>query len=491
LLQPAAERSADTDRTSAPGPQVVLRVTDAAKAFGATQALRSASIEVRAGEIHAIVGENGSGKSTLVKLLAGVHRPDSGQITVGGTAVGHLASPKESMRAGVATVFQEVLVVEPRSVLENVWVGTDGLFRDRSPAATKRQRAAAVLRELLVTPPALGLPADALSLSDRQACCIARALVREPRILILDEATSALDVATRDRLFAILRRLAAEGVGVIFISHRMDEIAELGDRCTVMRSGETVATLERGDATTEELVRLMTGAEHLAPAAARERAERREPGETLFSHGGLEVRAGEMIGLAGLEGHGQDEFLKELWRVGDASGVRTAYVPRERRAEGLFESKSVRENFGLPTLSQDVRRGLLSHAGTRERLAHYADRLRITMRDPEDQITTLSGGNQQKIVMARWLAIDPQVLLLNDPTRGVDLGAKRDLYALLAELTAQGVAVVMLSSEVDEHVELMDRVVVFREHEPFCELERSQLTRQALVSAFFGKRAHA
>ena len=488
MLQPAAERSADTDRASVPEPQVALRVTDAAKAFGATQAVRSASIEVRAGEIHAIVGENGSGKSTLVKLLAGVHRPDSGKIAVGGTKVDHLGSPRESSRARIATVFQEVLVVEPRSVLENVWVGTDGLFRDRTPAAVKRERAGAILADLLGTAPPLDLPAEALSLSDRQACCIARALVREPRILILDEATSALDVATRDRLFAILRRLAGQGVGVIFISHRMDEIAEVGDRCTVMRSGETVATLERGDAGADELVRLMTGAEHLAPAVAREQVARREPGRTLLRHGGLEVRAGEMIGLAGLEGHGQDEFLKELWQAGEEAGVPVQIS--HCKASG-FESKSVRENFGLPTLAQDARHGLVSHTRTRARLAGYAQRLRITMRDPEDQITTLSGGNQQKVVMARWLATDPQVLLLNDPTRGVDLGAKRDLYALLAELTAQGVAVVMLSSEVDEHVELMDRVVVFREHAIFCELERAQLTRQALVSAFFGKRANA
>ena len=198
-----------------------------------------------------------------------------------------------------------------------------------------------------------------------------------------------------------------------------------------------------------------------------------------------------MIGLAGLEGHGQDEFLKELWQAGKDAGVRTAYVPRERRAEGIFESKSVRENFGLPTLAQDARHGLVSHARTRERLARYAERLRITMRDPEDQITTLSGGNQQKVVMARWLATDPQVLLLNDPTRGVDLGAKRDLYTLLAELTAGGVGVVMLSSELDEHVELMDRVLVFREHAPFCEIEREKLSRQALVSAFFGERPRA
>jgi ABC-type sugar transport system ATPase subunit len=481
-----------TARTQAP-PQATpaLEAVDLAKTFGATRALRSASVSLRQGEVHAIVGENGSGKSTLVKILAGVHRPDSGKFFVSGASVAELASPRAAAQAGIATVFQEVLVVEPRSVLENVWVGTDGLFRDRTPTAVKRDRAGIVLGELLGTPPPLDLPAEALSLSDRQACCIARALVREPQVLLLDEATSALDVATRDRLFGILRRLAGEGVGVIFISHRMDEIAEVGDRCTVMRSGETVATLERGDANAEELVRLMTGSEHLAPAAARATPERREPGKTLFAHGGLEVHAGEMIGLAGLEGHGQDRFLNELWQVGDAAGMRVAYVPRERRAEGIFESKSVRENFGLPTLAQDARYGVLSHARTRARLRSYVERLRIVMRDPDDQVTTLSGGNQQKVVMARWLATDPQVLLLNDPTRGVDLGAKRDLYALLAELTGQGVAVVMLSSEVDEHVELMDRVVVFREDEPFCELGRSQLTRQALVSAFFGKRADA
>jgi ABC-type sugar transport system ATPase subunit len=465
-----------------------LRVDGLAKAFGPTHALRSASLELQPGEVHCIVGENGSGKSTLVKVLAGVYRPDQGTLYVGGQTLTTLRSPRTAMAAGIATVFQEVLVVEPRSVLENVWLGADGLFRTRSRAAVKRERAGEILGELLGRTVDLDAPVEGLSLSDRQACCVARALVREPRVLILDESTSALDVATRDRLFAMLRRIASGGTGVIFISHRMDEIAEIGDRCTVMRSGETVATLERGDATAAELVRLMTGAEHLTPDAASAAVARAPVGEIVLRAEGLELRVGELVGLAGLEGHGQDEFIKSL-RAMDADGVQ--YVPRERRTEGIFESKTVRENFGLPTLHRDRRGLLLRPAATRARLQDWVSRLNIKLESPEDLITTVSGGNQQKVVMARWLATEPRVLLLNDPTRGIDIGAKRDLYRLLAELAGQGVAIVMLSTEVDEHIELMDRVLVFREGRIFCELERGEMTRQLLVAAFFGEREAA
>jgi ABC-type sugar transport system ATPase subunit len=305
--------------------------------------------------------------------------------------------------------------------------------------------------------------------------------MRRPDVLVLDEATSALDVATRDRLFALLRERAAQGAGVIFISHRMDEIADIGDRCTVMRSGETVATLDRGEATAQELVRLMTGADHLAGEVAQR--PHRTPGEVVLSVPGLELRAGELVGLAGLEGHGQDGFLRSLARAG---GSDAAYVPRERRAESLFESKSILENFGAVTLERDTSAGLISPKRTRARLAGYVDRLKIKLGGSDDLITTLSGGNQQKVVMARWLATDPKILLLNDPTRGVDIGAKRDLYALLLELAQQGMAVVMLSTEVDEHVELMDRVLVFRVGRINKELARAELSRQSIVGAFFG-----
>jgi ABC-type sugar transport system ATPase subunit len=503
----------------ATGPAPVVRTEGLAKAFGATQALRSCTFSLPPGEVHAIIGENGSGKSTMVKILTGVHRPDAGvvQILPDGR-LGAPGSPAEALAAGVAAVFQEVLVVGSRSVLDNVWVGTEGLWRGRVPETERRRRAAELLEELLGSVPPLDRRVEELPLSDRQACSIVRALVREPRLLILDEATSALDVATRDRLFGIVRRLADQGAAVLFISHRMDEVEELGDRITVMRSGETVATVDRGGASMQELVRLMTGADHLTGEAA-DRSVRGEPGKDVLHASGIRLRlgtspidfrlrAGELVGVAGLEGHGQDAFLHvlrgatrvegevqlagpppmEIRSVRDAAAGGIAYVPRERRAEALFDSLTIRSNFTLPTLFDDATAGFVRPGSGERRFRPWIERLGIKLGATTDDIGTLSGGNQQKVVLARWLAANPKVLLLNDPTRGVDIGAKRDIYALLAELAGEGIAVVMLSTEVDEHVELMDRVLVFREHELFAELPRAEVTREALVSAFFGRR---
>ncbi|WP_329321267.1 sugar ABC transporter ATP-binding protein [Streptomyces sp. NBC_01262] len=506
--------------------QVTLEVTGLAKSFGATRALRSCSLRLLAGEVHALMGENGSGKSTLVKILTGVHAPDTGGFQVGGRTV-RFGGPAAAIDAGVMAVYQEVLVVGPRSVLENVWLGADGVFRRKVAEADKRARAAAVLGELLERVPGLDTPVEQLSLSDRQACGIARALVREPKVLILDEATSALDVATRDRLFAALARRKAAGMSVLFVSHRMDEVDAISDRVSVLRSGESVATLEAAEATTGELVRLMTGAEHLtvtpdggslahrsgpaadAPVLLRVRGLRLRPDAAPVD---FELRAGELVGLAGLEGHGQDAFIKALWegpsgegsvlriQDGSQSEVRSeqkaaaagiGYVPRDRRAEALFGSLSIRENFAAATQRKDTRFGLLSRKSALGRFAEYRAGLKVRMGRESDPITTLSGGNQQKVVIARWLARRPDVLLLNDPTRGVDIGAKRDIYALLDELTGKGVAVVMLSTEVDEHIELMDRVLVFREGSHSASLDRKELTRQSLVAAFFGRTVSA
>ncbi len=503
---------------------VMLAVNGLAKAFGQTQALRDCSFSLTAGEVHAIVGENGSGKSTLVKILAGVHRPDRGELEVGGGRLSGFRSPRAALAAGVVPVFQEVLVVGPQTLMENIWLGTDGLFRRRVPEPVKRERASSVLADLLGDAPALDEPVETLPLSVRQVCGIARALVRDSRILILDESTSALDVATRDRLFALVRRHTATGRSAIFISHRMDEIEEIADRITVLRAGRSVATLGRSEATPDKLVRLMSGADHLtAGAGAEVAASERVRGAGVLAARSVRLRpeaapvdftvhAGEVVGLGGLEGHGQDSFLRTLW-MGAAAGdivritddgetvIRSAaqaadlgvvYVPRDRRSESLFPTLSIRDNFAAPTLDQDRQAGVVRRGRTDARLTHYRDSLGIKLGSVGLPITTLSGGNQQKVVMARWLAVRPAVLLLNDPTRGVDLNAKRDLYRLLRRLAGEGAAIVMLSTEVDELIELMDRVLVFREGTVHAELARSDLARERLVASFFGQeREHA
>ncbi|HKO28044.1 MAG TPA: sugar ABC transporter ATP-binding protein [Solirubrobacteraceae bacterium] len=503
------------------GDEAILDVAHVAKSFGATQALRDFSFSLRQGEVHSIMGENASGKSTLVKILSGVHRPDAGSIELAGASLAHLHSPRNAQALGIATVFQEILVVPQQSVLTNIWLGSDGLFKRRRTTEVRRAAGRAALGEL-IDDPNLDVVAGSLTLSDRQAVCLTRALVRQPRILILDEATSALDVATRDRLFEVVRRLRSEGVSILFISHRMDEVEEIADRVTVMRSGMNVATLERSEVTTRRLVELMTGSDHAgeemrpdvgADTRVRERVLVRSRGVRLAIDRDpidVEIRAGELVGVAGLEGHGQDLFLrvlaglpatagevvchtsdspKTLHSPSDALSSGIAYVPKDRRDEGIFGTRSILENFQIATLRADRRAGLIHRRLTERRFDRYASMMNIRTGHRGNPITSLSGGTQQKVVIARWLATDPKVLLLNDPTRGVDINTKRDIYQVLTDAAAAGVAVVMLSTEVIELIELMDRVLVFRENQLFCELPRQRLTRARLVASYFGREA--
>jgi ABC-type sugar transport system ATPase subunit len=495
----------------------LLKLKSVRKSFGPTVALSDGNFELQPGEIHALIGENGCGKSTLVKIISGVHRPDGGTIELEGEELS-LRTPQAAQDLGIATVFQEVLVAGSRSVLENIWLGSDTLTK-RTPLKEKQQRATELMERLLDRPVELRQPVEELSLGDRQACCVARSLVRDPKVLILDESTAVLDIAVRDRLFEVVRERAATGVGVIIITHRMDELLAIGGKVTVLRSGVTIDTLEGGQWEPEQLVRMMTGAkEGLVVGTteyAKPLAERR--GSVLLKAEGLrlapsaapidlEIEAGVLTGVAGLEGQGGAEFVEAL-RGGEKFGGRVicdvdgeevelttpiggseagvVYVPRERRQDSLVPWMSIRENFALPTLREDRKFGGLSLASSRKRFEPYTRALGIKYGRESDAITTLSGGNQQKVVIARWLAFGPRVLILNDPTRGVSISTKRELYKLLAALAAAGVAIVMLSSEVDEHIELMDRVVVFREHALSAVVERQALSRESIVGAFF------
>jgi ABC-type sugar transport system ATPase subunit len=497
------------------GTGVVLRARELTKSFGPTVALRACTMELRGGEVHALVGENGSGKSTFVKLLTGVYRPDSGTIELAGGPPAGFRSPRQAMDAGIAAVHQELLLAEGRSVLDNVLLGPGSLLSDDVPRRARRAQAAATLHELAGCEIALDRPVEELPFSQRHACCIARALVRAPRILLLDEPSAALDIAMRERLLSVVRRVVSTGTGVIIISHRLDEVEEIADRVTVLRAGQTVATLNRGQTSPGTLLRHMAG----APDRASRVRGRRPPGNVVLRARGirlrpagptvdLDVRAGEIVGLAGLDGNGQEAFLQALRGRRPLAGtvtrelggrpveIRTprgaaragiAYVPRDRAAEGVFGDLSTWENFALPTLRRDAVAGWLRPAASARRLDRYVRLLRIRLGTAADPLRNLSGGNQQKVILARWLAYGPAILLLDDPTRGVDPATRRDVYGLLTAITAGGVAIVLRSTELDELVEVADRVLVFRHHGLGCEMAHGTLTRETVLAGYFGR----
>jgi ABC-type sugar transport system ATPase subunit len=503
-------------------PSIALAAEGLAKSYGATRAVVSASVRLPAGRIVGMVGENGSGKSTLVKLLSGVARPDAGTITVDGIERRRLRSPGDARAAGIATIFQEILVCPAQSVLDNVFLGEDGLVTGREDDGVRRQRAAAVLGRLSGEAMDLDAPIETMTIAQQQLVTIARALVRDPRILILDESTSALDVSDRDRLFALCRELRDEGRALLFISHRLEELLALADEILVIRDGTTVPTPATAAVSREGILAAMTR-QGPAPEArpARVRAlDRSGAGPPLLTvqeldigAGGIdfEVAAGDIVGLAGLEGHGQETFLRTLaglepatagrvlsqedgatHAIGglhDAARARVYYLPRNRARAGIFPPLSILDNFGLPTLGRSSRAGLLSTRSLRRRFERWQQELRIKAAAPSVPITTLSGGNQQKVLIARWLAAAPRVLLLDDPTRGVDLPTKGELHELLRREADDGMAVVMVSTEIEELEGLCDRVLVFHERRVSARLTGPELTRDALLQAMFDEAA--
>jgi ABC-type sugar transport system ATPase subunit len=514
----------------------LLVTTSVTRSFGNTRALVDASMTLAPGSIHALAGENGSGKSTLIKILSGIVRPDGGTITWLGKNAS-FRRPSQSQSAGIATVFQETLVVPELSVRSNIFIGTDGVFRYGRSAKAERAEATAVLSEIGLGDIDLERPLWSLTLAQRQLVTIARSVVRPWQLLILDEGTSALDSDQRDQLFDYIRRCRDDGKTVLFTSHRMDEIQSLADTVTVLRLGETVARLPIADAPPETVLRLMAG-RHAAEVAltGQQNADSEAgsdpvtvtpkspaPRQVVASVKdvrlqraapivNLEIVAGQILGLAGLEGQGQGAFsdvvsglLKPVegsFQVYDIDGHEHAihseraarkwgvgHVPKDRKTEGLFFSLSVFDNLAISVVPKLNLGGFLRRGALKQTFGEYAEMTRLKYGAASDGIGTLSGGNQQKVLLARVLATKPRLLVLNDSLRGVDQNTKHEVYALLRELADEGLAVVMLSTEIVELLTLCDRIAVFHEGGVSAMLDGTTARETDIVGAMFGHTA--
>ncbi|MFC0623850.1 sugar ABC transporter ATP-binding protein [Kribbella deserti] len=470
----------------------LLRMTGIVKQFPGVRALDGVDLDVRSGEVHCLLGQNGAGKSTLIRVLSGAHQPDQGTIVVDGNEAS-FGSPADAMKLGIATIYQELDLVQDLTVAENVFLGHE-------PARfgfTNRTEIVGRTRELLrglghgEIPP--GRRVGALPAAGQQVVSMARALSRDARLIIMDEPSAVLDSEEVANLFRVIRGLTERGVAVVYISHRLEEIREIGDRVTVLKDGATVATgLPAKETPTTELIRLMTGRsiEYVFPPrrAIPPDAEVVLKVEGLsrpreFENIGFEVRAGEVLGLAGLVGSGRSEILETLYgarraatgevyvdgrrlRPGQvAAAVRAGIglAPEERKSQALLLDESVYRNITVSSLARFATTGFLNRRAERDAAEELTTALDVRPAGVDRPVRNLSGGNQQKVVLARWLLRDCRVLLLDEPTRGVDVGARAEIYALVRRLAESGVAVVLVSSEVEEVLGLADRVVVLRE----------------------------
>ena len=463
------------------------------KRFGATMALDGVDFAVAFGEIHAVVGENGAGKSTLIRILGGVHRPDRGVIRVDGEER-DFASPRDAIAAGIVTIPQELRLVPTLSIAENIALG-DLPVRRFGPLPTidrgrMREQARNVLAELDFAPDPRA-PVASLSFAERQLVAIAKALHRRCRIFILDEPTAALEKREIARLFSVLARMKRQGTAIIYISHRLDEVVAIADRCTVLRDGRVAAVTARGAFSVKDLVKAMTG------RARREMlASSRPPGELLIEAcpdrvTDVRVREREVVGLAGLLGSSADRMIHTLFGAAseptvvevrsnkhrlasprDAIAAGIGMVPGERSL-GLIMNQSVRDNILLPNLGAISRMGYLDRAAGDRIVAELMELVDIRPRQPDLKASALSGGNQQKVILAKWLARRVAVLLLDDPTQGIDVAAKAQIHALLADLVARGAGAMIYSSDLAELARLCDRVLAVRQGRITATLDRS------------------
>jgi ribose transport system ATP-binding protein len=493
------------------GRQPMLATVGLTKAFAGNVVLRDVDFQVLAGEIHGLVGENGAGKSTLINLVTGVLQPDSGTVALDGVTADHL-TPLAAEERGIATVHQELSLCPHLTVAENVYLGRlpTRYGRIDYPKIVAGSAGAFASLGVAVDPKAV---AGELSLADQQLVEIAKAIVARPRLLILDEATSALDSGQVEFLFSALHRLRDEGTAIVFVSHRLEEIFAIADRITVLKNGEYVATVLAAGTTTADLVQLMVGRQMqevfpAKPPAAEVLAApvvlsvRNLTSGKRFHDVSFDLHRGEILGLGGLQGQGQRELLAALFGVhpvqgeivlGDrAIGVhgprsairrRVAYVPEDRKTDGLIVQLPAGENLSLPSLDRLDRFGLLDRARERRLVDGLIDKLRIRLRSPSQTLVRLSGGNQQKVAIAKWLPLTPEIFLLAEPTRGIDVGTKQEIYRLMRELTAAGASILLISSDTIELLGLCDRVLVMYERQPVAMLGGDDVTEENVVHA--------
>ena len=499
---------------TATGP--LLQMEGISKAFPGVRALEEASLTVGRGEVHAVMGQNGAGKSTLIKILTGAYRRDAGTVTLDGRPV-DFHSPQQAQAGGVSTIYQEVNLVGFRSVAENIFLGREprrlGLIDRRRMHAEARR-----LLERLGVQVDVSRPLGSINVALQQMVAIARAISFDSRLVVMDEPTSSLDEAEVATLFGVIRQLKADGVSVIFVSHRLDEVYAICDRVTIMRDGRTVDDRALTDVSRLELVARMLGkdlaevrrsgatgfadATHHTERRLLEAYGLRGAGRTL-EHADVAVRAGEIVGLAGLLGSGRTELARAIFgadpveagelevdgrpvRFGspaDAIRAGIGLAPEDRKTEGIVPEMSVRENLTLALLPAISRWGVVDRRRQQEVVDRFIRRLDIKTTGPDQKIRELSGGNQQKVLLARWLCLDPRLLLLDEPTRGIDVGAKGEIQALINELADSGLGVLMISSELEELVEGSDRVVVLRDGRTVAELPHAAITEDAIMSA--------
>ena len=485
-----------TSPTAAAPARPLLEMRGIAKSFPGVQALRGVDLDLVPGEVVALLGENGAGKSTLMKVLGGAHRPDAGTLRLDGRPVA-FRSPQEARAAGIAVIHQELNLVPGLTAVENIFLGQERARAGFVRRAEERRRAAELFRRLGATID-LDLPCAKLPTAARQLVEIARALACDARVIVMDEPTAALSDAEAGRLFDIVRDLGARGIAVVYISHRLDEIFSLADRVVVLRDGRHVGSRPRAGLGRKELIELMVGRE-LAEEYPRRTSQ---PGSVRLAVAGLSrgravrdvsfsVRAGEILALAGLVGAGRTETLRlifgadpresgEILLDGRPLDVRSPHdaitagiglLTEDRKLQGLVLGRSVRENFALPNLGRLSRAGFIAGHREREAFGRHVAALRIKAPHHDEAARNLSGGNQQKVVLAKWLERDCEVLLFDEPTRGIDVGARYEIYRLMNDLVARGKALVMASSDLPEVLGMADRILVMHDGRVTGELD--------------------